>query len=166
MTDTIYPITGNIMHHISYVLEDEYHHLLQQRKQREQAFKVQSLRKKESAEQSAETRHDNFDFEDAERQQDMIGGKLREIDALIHRVKILCLDTLQSPPDKVRIGTTVCLSIKDKEYTYVIGGAPTIPGRVSYQSPLGRALLDAKVGDIIRFLHDKQEKHIRILSLS
>jgi transcription elongation GreA/GreB family factor len=132
------------MQHISYVLEDEYTYLLTQKNKREDAFREQSRRKKESAEQGAETWHDNFDFEDAERQQRMISGKLQEMNHIINHAKVMCTAALISPPDQIRIGTTVRLRMDETERTYTIGGSPTIPGRVSYVSPLGNTLMHAK----------------------
>jgi len=154
------------MQHISYVLQDEYQHLIEQKQYREQEYKAQSLRKRESAEQGAETRHDNFDFEDAERQQEMIGNKIRTLTTTMQLVKIMSIDALTSPPVTVGIGSTVQLLINAKEHTYMIGGSPTIPGRVSYTSPLWKALMHAKAWETISFIHDHIEKKIQVLSVS
>jgi transcription elongation GreA/GreB family factor len=154
------------MQHISYVLEDEYEYLLSQKNKREEAFREQSRRKKESAEQSSETRHDNYDFEDAERQQQMISGKIQEMNRLINQAKILCMTALTTPPSEIRIGTTAHIRMNGKEKTYMIGGSPTIPGRVSYGSPLGHALMYAKVGDTVTFIHDGKSTSIDVLHLS
>jgi transcription elongation GreA/GreB family factor len=131
------------MQHISYVLQDEYNHLLAQKEKLEQEFKIQSQRKKESAEQSAETRHDNFDFEDAERQQNLINGRIRTVNQQINTAKIIT-STLENNEKKIYIGSRVKATINDTEHEWTIGGNPTIPGRVSYVSPLGKAIMGAK----------------------
>lgn len=151
------------MQHISYVLQDEYDHLINHKEDLERQYKEQSKRKRESCEQWAETRHDNADYEDAEYQQWIISKRIHDVQTTIHNTKILLLDNLWD--NKVRIWSTVQLLIDNHEYSYTIWWYPTIPWRVSYRSPLWSALIDQKVWSTITFMHDKKSKIIKILSI-
>ena len=151
------------MKHISYVLQDEYDHLLEQKKNLEMQYKEQSKRKREACEQWAETRHDNADYEDAEYQQYILSKRISDIKNTIQNTKILLIWVLDT--DVIRIWSKVKLLIDNKEYSYQIWWCPTLPWRVSYMSPLGKVLLEQKKWNTISFFHNKQEKEITILSV-
>lgn len=153
------------MEHISYILQDEYEYLLQKKHVLEKAFHEQSKRKRESCEQWAETRHDNADYEDAERQQNMIGKRITDLQHTIASTKITLYNSLQNTEKKVVIGATVRLNIDWKDATYTIGWSPTIPGRISYASPLGKTIIQRKAWDVIRFIHERKEKRVHIISV-
>ncbi len=87
--------------------------------------------------------------------------KLREIDARIHRLQkqlegyeVIDPGTRQST-DRVFFGATV--TVEDEEgvvTTYQIVGGDELddslgPGRISYEAPLGRALLGKREGDAV-----------------
>lgn len=154
------------MKHISYILQDEYEHLLEQRRKLQQEYRIQSQRKRESCEQWAETRHDNADYEEAERQQNLISTRISSLQSVIDNTKIILYDTLQNTEKRAIIGSTISLDIDWKICQYVLGGNPTLPGRISYQSPLGQAILTKTEWDKIIFTHDKLKKHISILSVN
>lgn len=87
--------------------------------------------------------------------------KLREIDGRLHRLKKILessevIDPATRPKtDRVFFGATVTVEDEEgEEATYQIVGteeleAPLGPGRISYESPLGRALLGKREGDEI-----------------
>ena len=94
---------------------------------------------------------------------DYIYGKkrLREIDRrirfLTHRMELIEVvdPTEREPTDRVFFGATVTvLDEEDTEKTYRIVGKDEVDaarGKVSYVSPIGRALLKAKIGDSVTF---------------
>ncbi len=87
--------------------------------------------------------------------------KLREIDAKIHRLQkqlesYEVVDPAARPStDRVFFGATVTVQDEDgEEATYQIVGGDELeeslgPGRISYEAPLGRALLGKREGDSI-----------------
>ena len=87
--------------------------------------------------------------------------KLREIDARIHRLQKMLesfevIDPRTRPKtDRVFFGATVTVEDDDgEETTYQIVGGDELdealgPGRISYEAPLGRALLGKRVGDTV-----------------
>ena len=87
--------------------------------------------------------------------------KLREIDAKIHRLQkqlesYEVVDPAARPrTDRVFFGATVTVQDEDgEEATYQIVGGDELgeslgPGRISYEAPLGRALLGKREGDAV-----------------
>lgn len=104
--------------------------------------------------------------------------KLREIDRRIHYLtKRLETATVVGPADRegsaldrVFFGATVGIEDVDgKEITYQIVGADEIDlakGRISYRSPLGRALLKRQVGDTVVFKKPSGEAELTIVSIT
>jgi transcription elongation GreA/GreB family factor len=153
------------MQHISCVLQDEYEYLIEQKAVLEKAFKEQSTRKRESAEQWAETRHDNFDFEDAERQQQLINGRIALVNQQLQTAKIIS-QLFENTEKKIYIWSRVTAEVDNKKQQWHIGGNPTIPGRVSYISPLGKAIMGAKEWETLRFKRKNNPYFIRNIVLT
>lgn len=107
---------------------------------------------------------------------DYIYGKrrLREIDRRIRfltkRLEIAeIVDPTSSQSDSVRFGATVKVCVDGEEQkTYCIVGIDETDGKkghISWISPLGRALLKAKVGDTVTFRAPKGEVDLEILEI-
>ncbi|MEZ5609706.1 MAG: transcription elongation factor GreB [Rhodocyclaceae bacterium] len=109
---------------------------------------------------------------------DYIYGKkrLREIDRRIRfLIKRLENATVVDPADQqnldqVFFGATVTISDDEgaTETTYQIVGvdeASASDGRISWISPLARALLKARVGDVVRFVSPAGPREIEILEV-
>jgi transcription elongation factor GreB len=104
--------------------------------------------------------------------------KLREIDRRIeYLTKRLETATVVGPDDRegsandrVFFGAVVSVEDEDgKATTYQIVGADEIDlakGRISYRSPLGRALLKRQVGETIVFARPSGEAELTILSIA
>ena len=101
--------------------------------------------------------------------------KLREIDAKIHKLQKMIesfevIDPGARPPtDRVFFGATVTVEDEDGvESTYQIVGGEELdeelgPGRISYEAPLGRALLGKRQGDTVRVRRPAGEVELTIL---
>ena len=101
--------------------------------------------------------------------------KLREIDAKIHKLQKMIesfevIDPSARPPtDRVFFGATVTVEDEDGvESTYQIVGGEELdeelgPGRISYEAPLGRALLGKRQGDTVRVRRPAGEVELTIL---
>lgn len=104
--------------------------------------------------------------------------KLREIDRRIHYLTkrletatvVWPADREGSALDRVFFGATVGIEDEDgKEIRYEIVGADEIDlakGRISYRSPLGRALLKRQVGDTVVFKKPSGEAELTIVSIT
>ena len=103
--------------------------------------------------------------------------KLREIDARIHRLQKM-LESFEVVDPKARepvarafFGATV--TVKDEDghrVTYQIVGGDELdedlgPGRISYEAPLGRALLGKEEGDTVRVRRPAGEVEITIVKV-
>ena len=107
---------------------------------------------------------------------DYLYGKkrLREID---RRMRFLAkrlesaeiVDPLQVKVTHVQFGATVSLRFEDgSERTYAIVGIDEIDvsrGRISWQSPLARALLKAQEGDVVTFNSPKGAQEVEVLTV-
>jgi transcription elongation factor GreB len=107
---------------------------------------------------------------------DYLYGKkrLREIDK---RMRFLAkrleaaevVDPLVIAVEYVQFGATVSLRFEDdSEKTYSIVGVDEVDvnnGRISWMSPLARALLKAKAGDYVTFHSPKGEQEVEVLAV-
>jgi transcription elongation factor GreA len=89
-------------------------------------------------------------YEDAKNQQAFLEGRIGEIERMLERAEVI--DQAAAHRSKeVRVGSTVTLKTKDgKSRKYlVVGPAEANPseGRISHESPVGRALLGKKRGE-------------------
>ena len=103
--------------------------------------------------------------------------KLREIDAKIHRLQkqlesYEVVDPAARPrTDRVFFGATVTVQDEDgAESTYQIVGGDELaeslgPGRISYEAPLGRALLGKREGDAVRVRRPAGDVELTILKV-
>ena len=92
---------------------------------------------------------DNADYEDAKNQQSFIEGHIREVEDSIKNAVLIPDD--RKPTERVEVGSVV--SVKNPQgraQTYTIVGrteADPPNGRISNESPVGRALLGRKAGE-------------------
>ena len=102
----------------------------------------------ESCREGAETFHDNFAYEDGERQQALLGGRLRQYISVRNNARIV---KEEPQMNMVTIGKTVQLVDENNQpHTYRIGSYLTFEDddvTISYNSPLARLIIGAKVGE-------------------
>ena len=103
--------------------------------------------------------------------------KLREIDAKIHRLQkqlesYEVVDPAARPrTDRVFFGATVTVQDEGgEEATYQIVGGDELeeslgPGRISYEAPLGRALLGKREGDAVSVRRPAGEVELTIVKV-
>jgi transcription elongation factor GreA len=92
---------------------------------------------------------DNAAYEDAKNQQALLEGRILELEQMLARAKTIS----RALTDVVSLGSVVYLRNSDeREYRYTLVGAyeanPSA-GRISNESPVGKALLGHKVGDVV-----------------
>lgn len=94
---------------------------------------------------------ENAEYEAAKNEQAFVEGRIKELEILLASAKVV--DSQDVPPGVVQFGSTVTIQEEGAEpETYVIVGsaeAKASEGKISNESPLGRALVDHKVGDVI-----------------
>jgi len=92
-------------------------------------------------------------YEEAKNQQAFLEGRIMEIEHLLERAQII--EETNGSSGIVRVGSTVTVRPKGgrQPSTYrVVGPAEADPaaGRISHESPVGRALLGKKAGDKVQ----------------
>lgn len=96
---------------------------------------------------------DNAELEAARNAQSFLEGRIQEIEEILKNYQIIVDDG--RPHDFVRVGDWVTVSEEgydEEERYHLVGAAEADPteGRISNESPLGKALLGVKVGDVVR----------------
>ena len=96
---------------------------------------------------------ENAEYDDAKNNQAFVESEIRRIEEILSNAEII--DELPDRPrDIVAIGSRVTVrekGLKETEEYILVGPAEANPrmGKVSYKSPMGKALMDQKVGDKI-----------------
>src|SRR5512145_1335595 len=92
---------------------------------------------------------ENAEYEDAKNEQAFVEGEIMRLEGILSTAQII-----QTPGNKdiVGLGTHVTVTEKgtnEKEVYHLVGSAEANPreGKISSESPLGKALMGAKVGD-------------------
>lgn len=89
-------------------------------------------------------------YEDAKNQQAFLEGRISEIERMLERA-VEIDESAAHKSKEVRVGSTVTLKTKDgKSRKYMLVGpaeANPTEGRISHESPVGRALLGKKRGE-------------------
>jgi transcription elongation factor GreA len=90
---------------------------------------------------------ENAEYEDAKNEQAFVEGRIQTLEALIKNATIIDEHTSN---DHVQIGSTVKVTGPDGSQSFtIVGSAEAKPteGRISNESPVGRALLGKKKGE-------------------
>jgi transcription elongation factor GreA len=90
---------------------------------------------------------ENAEYEDAKNEQAFVEGRIQLLESLIKNATLI---DEHHTGDHVRIGSTVTVKGEDGVETFtIVGSAEARPsnGRISNESPVGRALLGRKKGD-------------------
>jgi len=94
---------------------------------------------------------ENADYHKAKEDQGFLEGRIQELEHLMRNAVII--DDLSIPHDEVAVGSHVTIQEEDypPETYHMVGSKEAEPrkGRISNESPIGRALMGAKVGDTV-----------------
>lgn len=91
---------------------------------------------------------ENSEYTEALNQQDLLEGRIAEIEDILKNATIIKARTTSS----VVVGNTVELQTGTKKVEYAIVGsveADPLEGKISDESPIGKALIGKKVGDSV-----------------
>ena len=90
---------------------------------------------------------ENAEYEDAKNEQAFVEGRIQALEAMIKNATLIDAHT---STDHVQIGSTVTVTIDGETESFlIVGSAEARPadGRISNESPVGRALLGRRRGD-------------------
>ena len=117
---------------------------------------LQTVRRHEVAERIRKAKElsdivDNAEYDDAKNEQAFAEGRILELERTLKDAAIFSIEG--APSDQVKMGSRVKvlgLNGEEKSYT-IVGSAEANPaeGKISNESPIGRAILGKKVGEEI-----------------
>jgi transcription elongation factor GreA len=94
---------------------------------------------------------ENADYINAKEEQGFLEGRIQELERILGNVIII--EENNQHKDKVDVGVHVTIQEDDfdPETYHVVGPQEASPrqGKISHESPIGRALLGHKVGDVV-----------------
>jgi len=132
---------------------------------------LQTVREKEVAEQIREARSfgdlsENSEYDEAKTEQGKLYSKIAEIQDLIDNAEII---EISADGDAIGLGFRVTLQEvgeKDTEEYEIVGSQESDPrvGRISEDSPIGRALMGCHAGDEVMVEAPAGDLHFRIVS--
>jgi transcription elongation factor GreA len=94
---------------------------------------------------------ENADYHKAKEDQGFLEGRIQELEFILRNAIIV--EKKAGPKDVVAVGVRVTVQEEgfDPETYYMVGAKEADPraGKISHESPIGRALMDHRVGEII-----------------
>ena len=135
---------------------------------------LKTTREKEVAEQIKEARSfgdlsENSEYDEAKNEQGLVESRIAEIEATLKHAVIV--DDSDISTEKVGIGNVVTIldMEMEEEMTFQIVGtseANIDKGHMSNESPIGKALLDHSIGEVVTAETPSGELQFKILNIS
>ena len=122
-------------------LKKEYQHLV-------------TVRRKEVTERIAKAREygdisENSEYDTAKDEQSFVEGRILELEEIIKHAKTI---DKAKKADIVRLGSKVKVDVNGQQDEFIIVSsieADPMEGKISDESPVGKSLIGAKVGDVV-----------------
>ncbi len=109
---------------------------------------------------------ENAELEAAKNEQSFVEGRIKELEILLSNAHLI---EETNNTDSIQVGSKVKVQEEgyDPEEYVIVGAAEADPrlGRISNESPLGKALLNKKAGDKVKVEAPGGEFEIEILSI-
>lgn len=142
----------------------------------EELDQLRSVRRQEVAERIQDSKEvgelENAEYEEAKNEQAFVEGRIQELEMMITNAVIIPDHSKAGArSDVVELGSIVAVQMgkaKGKASTYTIVGsteASPTDGRISNESPLGKALLGRKAGQKVEFKTPSGSQSITIVSV-
>lgn len=94
---------------------------------------------------------ENADYHKAKEDQSFLEGRIQELEYILRNAEII--ETEDGPKEVVAVGTRVTVQEEnfEPEVFLLVGAKEADPraGKISNESPIGQALLDHRVGDVV-----------------
>jgi transcription elongation factor GreA len=96
---------------------------------------------------------ENAEYEAAKNEQAFVEGRIQELEIILASAKIIDEATAHQDPNIVQVGDTVTIqeSGGSPEVYTIVGAAEADPraGKISNESPIGKALLNHRPGEVV-----------------
>src|ERR1700675_3729768 len=112
---------------------------------------------------------ENAEYHMAKQRQEFVKARVRQLGKRLADLSMVNMDNI--PHDRVGLGSTVRVfdNTKNEEMQYKLvtsEESDVVAGKISTTSPIGRALLNKKVGDEVIVISPNGKRELEILSLS
>lgn len=145
-------------------------------KLKEELNYLKEVKRKEVAERIKEAisygdLSENSEYEESKNEQAFLEGRILELEEKIKHAKII--DERHKKTATVQIGSKVVISttdskgaLREQEYT-IVGSTEADPlsFKISNESPVGRALLDRKIGDFVKVKVPAGQIQLKVLKV-
>ena len=111
---------------------------------------------------------ENSEYDEAKTEQGKLYSKIAELKVLIENAEIVDNMDIDAPKDTVTLGSIVKVLDEDFEETYeIVGSQEANPrmGRISDDSPVGRALHGHRAGDVVTVMAPAGAIELKIVSV-
>ncbi|MBQ1173252.1 MAG: transcription elongation factor GreA [Lachnospiraceae bacterium] len=143
------------------------------RKYEEELHELKVVKRKEVAQKIKEAREqgdlsENAEYDAAKDEQRDIEARIEELEKILKNAEVVVEEEVDL--DKISVGCQIkIVDLEDNsELTYKIVGsteANSLKGKISNESPLGKALLGAKVGDVVTVEAPMGELQYKVLEI-
>jgi transcription elongation factor GreA len=111
---------------------------------------------------------ENSEYEDAKNEQGLIEARIQSLENMLRNARVV--DQSAQDPTVVHIGSKVrVLDLADNlEEDYVVVGsaeADPVRGRISNESPVGKALMGAHVGDVVEVTAPAGRLQLKVVAI-
>ena len=111
---------------------------------------------------------ENAEYEAAKNEQAFVEGRIQELDMLLATARVI-EDNKKKKADLIQVGSTVTIQEdgSDEETYTIVGAAEANPrqGKISNESPMGRALLNRRAGDVVQVETPDGAYSVRIVKI-
>ena len=135
---------------------------------------MKTVREKEVADQVKEARSfgdlsENSEYDEAKNEQGLVEARIAEIESMLKNVKVI--DEKNIKTDSIDVGNRVKVHDEsfDEEIEYtIVGSSESNPMefKISDESPIGRALIGAVIGETVRAETPGGEIVMKVLEIS
>ena len=96
---------------------------------------------------------ENAEYEAAKNEQAFVEGRIQELEVILAAAHVIDEHSVHNDPNLVQVGDKVVIQEDDgkPEEFIIVGAAEADPraGKISNESPLGKALLNHRPGDVV-----------------
>lgn len=135
---------------------------------------LKTVREKEVADQIKEARSfgdlsENSEYDEAKNEQGKLYSRIAEVEEILANCVVI-EENQDVDPDTIRLGSTItvkCVEFGDTDSYQVVGSQEADPmnGRISEESPFGKALIGHKVGETVAVDAPSGPMHYEILKV-
>jgi transcription elongation factor GreA len=110
---------------------------------------------------------ENAEYTEAKNEQSLLEGRIMTLETMIRNAVVIEDEPREA--GVVGVGASVTVDAEDGEETYAIVGAAEadpLRGRISNESPLGRALIGHRAGDEVEWTSPTGTRTVRVVAVS